>query len=264
MNNSNKIINLINIEKYDIFNANAYDRCLELYNLCKTYNTHIPSLFTSDDFCFVTDRPFIYIAKYKTTVVGCAMLCMYGDESERDLCIYVHPKYRRKKIATALLDVIYQDYDTICLVSNISPKNVEAMAFVFENDFEYESCEYKMSLDLTKMTNRFSDSLDKSNLSIDKIIEIDDICYLLKDGNDRIGSLNIFTEAETCVIHDVYIYEQYRNNGYATYLVEHVTDELKNRYSKVILHVTKENTPAFRLYKKMGFVVDDEVNIYVL
>lgn len=264
MNKPNKKGNNVIIEKYDIFNATAYDNCIELYNLCKEYNDNIPSPFTSDDFCFVTDHPFIYIAKYKSQIVGCAMLCMYSDEDEREVCIYVHPKFRREKIATALLDTIYEDYDTTYLISNISPKNDSALSFLAENNFEYDSCECKMSLDLSKITNGLYAAANKSNLSIDKSIHGDDICYTLKDGRIELGSLNIFTDASTCVIHDVLIHEQYRNNGYATYLLEHIIDELKNSYSKIILHVTKENTPAFNLYKKIGFVIDDEVNVYVL
>lgn len=61
-------------------------------------------------------------------------------------------------------------------------------------------------------------------------------------------------------IDELYIEENYRNKGIATYII----DNLKNDSSNIYLYVFKENTKAIKLYKRLGFNIEEETKTRLL
>ena len=87
------------------------------------------------------------------------------------------------------------------------------------------------------------------------------IFEIFKD-NNNIGScfVSIF---ETCgCIHNVEINEAFRGNGYSKLLLQYSLYDIKNICQNIILHVTKENVPAYNLYKKLNFITTSEIIYY--
>lgn len=264
ISNNSIDINKLKISSFDIFSASAYESCLELYQLCQKYDLSVPTLFTSEDLCFVTDHPFIYVATYNDTAVGCCLVCATYD-IERELCIYVHPDYRRCGIGSRLLDAVIDDYEEIYLISNVSPDNTGGIKFLNAMNFEYDGCECKMELH-NSLHQNLSDIITlPSHMKISKSIESQgDILYSLSINSNQIGSCHIFVEDKICVIHDVLIDEKYRDKGYATMMLRSVLSSELDTFERILLHVTKENLPAYNLYINLGFTVTDEVLVYVL
>eukprot|EP00243_Klebsormidium_subtile_P003775 TRINITY_DN1737_c0_g1_i1.p1 TRINITY_DN1737_c0_g1~~TRINITY_DN1737_c0_g1_i1.p1 ORF type:complete len:173 (-),score=3.89 TRINITY_DN1737_c0_g1_i1:359-877(-) len=59
------------------------------------------------------------------------------------------------------------------------------------------------------------------------------------------------------------VHEAYRQQGYASALIEAVVKRLKGRrIGSVALHVDPSRTAAFQLYKKLGFCVESEHESY--
>lgn len=59
-------------------------------------------------------------------------------------------------------------------------------------------------------------------------------------------------------IYDIYIFEPFQGKGYGTRALTLLDEEArKMKVTKIGLHVFGQNDRAFKLYKKMGFIVTD-------
>lgn len=68
------------------------------------------------------------------------------------------------------------------------------------------------------------------------------------------GNADIYEEDDGIYLANLYIHPQYRNQGIATKVLEHLIKE----YRVNTLVVAKDNEVAINLYKKFGFVVEEE------
>ena len=58
------------------------------------------------------------------------------------------------------------------------------------------------------------------------------------------------------------IFKKYRNHGLGFQFLSGILQEMSQYFDYAILHVTKENLPAYKLYKKLGFEELDKTVIY--
>lgn len=80
----------------------------------------------------------------------------------------------------------------------------------------------------------------------------------------EIGSC-LITEAEhgSCFLSHVEIKKRYRNRGFGTLLVAHVLKDLaKKPFFSVKLHTDSRNVPAIRLYRKLGFGIIHQIDMW--
>ena len=114
---------------------------------------------------------------------------------------------------------------------NDIPKMLEIEAYSFTTDLWNEEM---LTYELTK-----------NNTSIFYVAELD---------NDIIGYINIWEQFDTSSIVQVATKKQYRNQGIAQKLYNHVENILKEKEIEyVTLEVRKSNEAAINLYKKLGF-----------
>ncbi len=106
------------------------------------------------------------------------------------------------------------------------------------------------------------------NLSEDEIKKINKYAY--KEVNDlidyynniivdnkSIGCLSVTNERDGKLLDEIYLEEEYRNNGIGTSIIK----KILNDNNKVYLWVYKENTKAIKLYKRLGFKVLEETDL---
>lgn len=87
---------------------------------------------------------------------------------------------------------------------------------------------------------------------------VEDWCIFLKYENQFVGYGQIIINDSLPLIVNFGILEPYRRRGLATTLLNHLLNILyKAGYKKVKIKVDINNTGAFMLYKKKGFVKDD-------
>jgi ribosomal protein S18 acetylase RimI-like enzyme len=73
----------------------------------------------------------------------------------------------------------------------------------------------------------------------------------------NIGKFKIDWSTNPVSIWSVEIYEKFRGNGFGKQMMEECLDFLRNdplKPSRIYLYVDINNTPAVRLYKRLGFI----------
>ncbi len=104
---------------------------------------------------------------------------------------------------------------------------------------------------------------DEDEAMVNKYLELS-MLFALYD-NSILTSICAVMEidSQTVEIKNLATYPQYRNQGYASALLNFVFDRYKENYKTVILG-TGENEKTLRFYKKRGFVEFDRVkNFFV-
>ena len=165
------------------------------------------------------------------------------DSRNVEICVYVLPEYRRKGIATSLFNNFLDDYEEYSIQISIACNNTIGKAFLDDYEFEYASTECKMILNKASFKSTYQENL---------------LRLISKEDNSSITYRAILSDSimdpawyfhPAPAIHDVEILEAFRNKGYGYTLLIQAITELFDKYDTIILHVTKENLPAYKLYK---------------
>ncbi|BDR91204.1 GNAT family N-acetyltransferase [Vulcanisaeta souniana] len=64
---------------------------------------------------------------------------------------------------------------------------------------------------------------------------------------------------EVWVVGDVFTIPNYRNRGFAKAVVSAITKDVINSSAVAMLHVDEDNTPAIRVYKRLGYIAVQEM-----
>ena len=87
--------------------------------------------------------------------------------------------------------------------------------------------------------------------------DIDGCRIVLVDGR-KVGQITVTEQEENLFLAVIYILPQFQNRGLGSALIREVMNQAKQQDRPVTLQVLKANTPARRLYKRLGFVVTAE------
>lgn len=78
--------------------------------------------------------------------------------------------------------------------------------------------------------------------------------YVLKNGTEIIGFLEILLIAPECELYDIAIKKEYQGRGYSKILIDNLLKLLKeNQVATIFLEVNSINYKAINLYEKYGF-----------
>lgn len=244
----------ITIHKAYKITSNLKKNCFDIYNKCLKYNAFIPTLFLDniDD----TTLPILYYATCNGTQVG--FICVDCFESfYAELYGYVLPEFRNQKIMSLLFDTLLNDYDEFTMTITIDPRNRNEINIISHLGFQCIRTEYLMKIDLQNLIPQKNTALLKS-ISTESGKK-----YLYIKDDKIIGSCIVdkITDFSVC-IHDVFVNEYDRNKGYGFIIMTSVLSHLSSNYHHAILHVTKENIAAVKLYQKLGFKVVESASVY--
>lgn len=83
--------------------------------------------------------------------------------------------------------------------------------------------------------------------------------FFIED-NETVGELEIEDCGETKKLWSFYIYEPYRHKGFGLQAIQKTIEFIKQTYKdvNVWLYVFKDNIPAVKIYKKVGFEVQED------
>lgn len=107
---------------------------------------------------------------------------------------------------------------------------------------------------LLTITEYAEDFTEDMNLEMHKYVnenvpkDLDSYKIIVVDGKD-IGCLLVTDYEDGVLLDEIYINEEYRNNGIGTSLIENVL----SKHNVVYLWVYKKNEKAIKLYEKLGF-----------
>lgn len=238
----------------------------------------------------IDSLPKIIIGKIDSYIIGFVSIYII-DESSLELCGFVLPKYRNNNVGSALLEAvknIYHDYYISIPVNNNNNNNStnstngtngsisnnennnasnnindNITVFLSNHGFQYDITECSMFINTKNINYTSKDCQLNETISLSYENEDNDsIVFYISLNNKIIGSCYVSTFEGCGCIHDVEISETFRGNGYGKKLLIYTLAILKDLCSNIILHVTVENTPAYNLYKDLGFNTKQEVIYY--
>lgn len=224
--------------------------CLNISNICNEADGIKHTFFVDDQYDFdngLKKLPWLYYASVNSEVIGFISTYVY-DETKSEICAFVLPKYRRHKVFTRLYEQFCNDFGGQTFVACISNDNLIAKKWLNEKNFKYESTECML-----KLSKKYYEPIpSETELVIIPNQDIIDFFYLYEA--KRIGGCRAyFTSEDTIGISIVSIKDEYQGQGHGEKMMRAVLDELFSKCNSIILHVTKDNTPAYNLYTKLGF-----------
>lgn len=229
--------------------------CKEISSICNDFDGLNNPFFIDTEYDNFLKIPWLYYATIDLKIVG--FISVYVIDSYNvEICGFILPEYRRGKVASNLFAMMVMDFEEMSFTLSMSPDNDFGKAFAYKMGFTY--CTTECSMQLKKEQHiSFKDAL---SLNPEKQ---DDEFFIrgLIDGRE-IGHSTISVFDTVVCIHDVEVYEEYRSKGYGYRLIGTLLNHIFEKYDSAILHVTKENEPAYRLYKKVGFEVVEELEYY--
>ena len=208
------------------------------------------------------------------------------SEKEWNLFSFTHPDYRRKGYFHEALLQVKKELSSLRTLPDIyipvSPENEPAKTALRQMRGEISYCDYLMEID-PHMIN--ADTCHSPCVLIqEELMTQDDgkcLIYHLRtsksdffDAKNRrkvhggaiqeIGSC-LITQADNnvCFLSHVEIKKRYRNRGFGTILVSLVLQQLaKHQHCTVRLHTDSRNVPAVKLYRKLGFEVSQQIDMW--
>lgn len=237
--------------------AKLTGKCNEIQRCCNDFDGLNTPFFIDSDYRDFSDTPWLYYAMDHGQMIG--FLSVYEiDRFNSEVCLFILPTYRRKKIATHLFSMMVMDFPSKSFQVSISPLNDFGKSFLLKTGFVYCSTECSMQL----MKSHFT-PYDKP-LSLIPQKQDSQIVVQAKIDETSVGSALLSVFGETVCIHDVEIYEDFRGKGYGYQFIMTLLNHIFAKYDRVVLHVTKNNIPAYKLYQKAGFSCTETLDYYEL
>ena len=214
---------------------------------------HLPLYF---DF---SDERCVYYLCYKGENLMSVLALFEIDNDIYEIIAFTDTANRKKGYFKALIDYLYTDLKTGTELSFICERNFSpAIECAKRLSFDYDSTETMMELDLSTYS-------DNEIPDIDIYEEDNDIFYIYyKD--EEIGSFSFYTFSfDVCDIyfHSFNIYEEFRYKGLGKLSMKAILLFLKDMgKTKIHLQLLLENTPAYKIYKDLGFSISSEISYY--
>ena len=214
---------------------------------------HLPLYF---DF---SDERCVYYLCYKDKNLMSVLALFEIDNNIYEIIAFTDTANRKKGYFKALLNYLYTDLKTGTELSFICERNFSpAIECAKRLSFDYECTETMMELDLSTYS-------DNAIPDIDIYEEEDDIFYIYYKDKE-IGSFSFYTFSfDICDIyfHSFNIYEDFQNKGLGKLSMIAILLFLKNiGKTKIHLQLLLENTPAYKIYKDLGFSISSEISYY--
>lgn len=228
--------------------------CGNIYAACRKENKKVQTFFLTD--CENNTLPILYYATVDKQVVGFISVDCF-ENIYAEICGFVLPDFRNQKIMSHLFDTFLKDYDECYINTFLREKKSTEVKILSHLGFEYASTEYAMKYDLTKLDFQQLPSF------IQEECTDTDLKFCLFKNFLPIGlCMAEHVSSNTVCIHDVSIDENFRRKSYSFQMLNHILSYLSKQYDYAVLHVTKENSAAVSLYKKLGFVITDSAFVY--
>ncbi len=225
---------------------NLINDCRRISQICNDYDNQKNPFFIDEEYKDFSDYPCVYFAMENNKIVGFISVYVI-DKYNVELCGFVLPEYRRNQIASNLFFRMVMDFDSSSFRLPTDCGNEIGAKFAKKMGFVYTATECSIKLEKGDFDADFVSvdlSPHKENDEIEITGSIDDI---------QIGQVIISAFDMCACIHDVEVFEKFRRNGYGYRMMCSVLKDIFDKYDSAILHVTKENIPAYEMYKKIGF-----------
>ena len=214
---------------------------------------HLPLYF---DF---NDERCVYYLCYKDKNLMSVLALFEIDNNIYEIIAFTDTANRKKGYFKALLNFLYTDLKNGTELSFICERNfLPAIECAKKLSFDYDSTETMMELDLSTYQGDEIPDID--------IYEEDNDIFYIYYKDEEIGSFSFYTFSfDICDIyfHSFNIYEDFQNKGLGKLSMRAILLFLKDMgKTKIHLQLLLENTPAYKIYKDLGFSISSEISYY--
>lgn len=250
------------------------------------------SPYLSSQYNYLSEMPAFVLLYANHVLSGFSMLYADGELDEIvELYLNVLPQSRRNGYGTTLRlesEAIlhqfgYQKFQYITEMNFLksNPTFPEHVGLTAETDHEYQMRWQHPQYDLANRAAvkfqrlqqadienigelnalAFEMNIEEATRAITTAFHDDGtVCFVLKTLNDEdIGYCAVDNGTEY-YLYNLFIKHEYRNQGYATYLVDLIVRELSKQIQKdFVIGVDQTNIPAVKAYTKAGFKIETEV-----
>ena len=249
--NSSEIdLDNLSFEFISEINDKLYEYLSNIANICNKFDNVKNTFFIDNEDCETTidnepnenikdnntledDYSKVIIAKKDKTIIGFISIYLI-DESTAEICGFVLPEYRNNNIGNYLMEKLSYEMEDFYISIPVAKDNKTAPNFLKTNGYYPSTTECSMVIN--------TDNIVEKPSSFDCSIDFKK------------------TENEDEIIFE--IFKAFRGNGYSKLLLQYSLYDIKNICQNIILHVTKENVPAYNLYKKLNFITTSEIIYY--
>lgn len=249
------------------------DKINAVANKCNEHDKMIHSFFFDDEDDVVSNLPAIYYAANSDNEIT-AFISLYKiDDSYFEACGFVLPECRNSGLFSMLLDEVFEDYESIDISFPVCQHNLTAKSILSHYEAELVSTECKMAFSLDNYIVRdtmlmleainLTGTMYQYNFYADSTLVNSDLAN--RTQGEVIGTILVTLSKDYATISDVTIKEEYRGTGLGTPMINSLLNKLYSLgCNKVILHVTKSNVPAYRLYASTGFIIESGIDYYCI
>ncbi len=271
------------------YNANQLskqqiDRIYQLVDACISYEGLTlghPDLNSEDV------QVYQYFQTKKSTE-PLSVLIAYPSDDYTEITAFTHPKRRCQGLFTSLFEryMSQNDEGPVCFFPDGC--SYDALSTLEVLDCEYSSTEHLMTCDLKTRpilpfsphfdllacdesdikalvaihSRAFDMSLDESTEFLQSSFDDDAVCWKITKGEHIVGLCLGSADKDTVYLYGFCIDPRFQNKGYGQNALALLLDCLSDAYTTVRIQVAEENTAAYRLYCKAGFVSTQELMEY--
>ena len=235
------------------------EECEQIYNECCMYDGVDYTVFFDDDEDFMSNQPRLFAAYEEDRPVG--FLSVFPDDEEMvEVCLFVHPVFRNRKIATELIDKARESIEIINIIMPVAQESSISFCNSMGMNLLYD--ELILELRDTSLSHIMPDkSIDPEELIIS--FEETDREFSLEYEGHFVARTNITEDNNRVWFYNVVTDEEYRNKGIAAYMMKSImsyypTDTI------FLVQVNSNNAAGMHLYKKLGFTEVDKVSYFAV
>lgn len=222
---------------------------------------------------FPDDADLFLFTCEQTMLVSCLIVCKVQNDLW-ECYVFTHPNRRKKGLCHYLIDKLCElapaDTELVFLLDHQSPDALAAFSFL---DMDFWRTEYQMERRISKEEAlTFSPASAAFSLSCKKICEDGEegwefMVFACTDTPSApanlVGNCRVLTHGNArFYLYHVEISPDFRRRGLGTWLMEAVMQTLPEN-TGLYLHVSADNTPAVKLYKKTGFHITETLSYYL-
>lgn len=281
------------LRKYFALNEKKYEQIAGLERECREHDGGGASLYLDNDAAGETGiRPFYFIYKKGKPVAFLSIFVV--DKNGAEINAITKLDYRRKGYFTRLLKAALKelkktDIKQIWLVADGNAKNLkeaaEAVAASVDAKFDYS--EYVLLFDKTKEATYYDKGIrltaPEESFTLRTMHELfpgeyadDDWFAGWQSGGDRelynfadengtrIGICSVYKSGVSACIYNFGIAKEYQRKGFGKAALGLLVSGLLKPCDKIILQVSGKNEAAYNLYINNGFMIQEEIDYYIL
>lgn len=271
------------IRSYSQPSQEIKDLLFELVQSCQATDGTYRLPYLDNAYNFDAEMPAFFLANLDHQTVG--FLSVYADEpGQAEVSVYVLPDYRRRGIASALLQEfskVAEKYD-LSQIEYISEVKFLADHLTFAEMFDYDLKETEIWLEQAAGT--FPEE-EKEGVEVllgrtEMVAEIaafqsqifempmetalhyasqalespDSLLYVLKKDGQIVASCSVDTSFGSNYLFALAVDQAFQGQGLGSHLVRSILNDLASRNGQVCqIVVEAQNTGALRLYERLGF-----------